>query len=240
MLLVWTSGLGLVGKLPLRILWMVRRSAINWPAPGAAVTMVPGVTDGGGSGLSVRKSGWICASLEVGVVVLLRRGISLNEVAGEWLRERCRECGGWRSKGNPGEGDLLPVGLAGIVSRNLVGTGLEVEEFMTVCLACGSTAEVSHESNASSDVISLSPVPESNDGDLYDIFPDINLVFDEIGRTTWVREARSASRASEPARLRPRVGADSTGSKAGNAVESLPLDEGEVNGRDVSCISDEL
>jgi hypothetical protein len=108
---------------------------------------------------------------------------------------------------------------------------------MTVCLDCGSTAEVSHESNPSSNAISLSPVPESNDGDLYDILLDINLDFDEIGRTTWVREARNASRASEPARLRPLLGEES---RTGKLTDSLPLDEGAVQGGDFCCISDML
>ena len=61
-----TSGLGLDGRLPLLIRWIDRilcRSDITWPAPGAAVTIVPGVAAGGGVGESVRNSGWMCASL---------------------------------------------------------------------------------------------------------------------------------------------------------------------------------
>ena len=57
------KGLGLLGALPLRIL-RIMRSFISKPAklPGAAVTVVPGVADGGGVGEELRKSGWICFS----------------------------------------------------------------------------------------------------------------------------------------------------------------------------------
>jgi hypothetical protein len=66
--------IGLEGRLPLlnRIDRILARSEISWPAPGAAVTIVPGVAAGGGVGESVLKRGWICASLELsaGLVVL--------------------------------------------------------------------------------------------------------------------------------------------------------------------------
>ena len=56
MLALCISGLGLAGSDPLlnrlRLLMdrMLARSEITWPAPGAAVTTVPGVAAGGGVG----------------------------------------------------------------------------------------------------------------------------------------------------------------------------------------------
>lgn len=77
---------GVLGRLPLLIRFSDRilaRSEITCPAPGAAVTIVPGVAAGGGATESVRKSGWMCASfaLSVGLVVLVL-GISLKLFAG--------------------------------------------------------------------------------------------------------------------------------------------------------------
>lgn len=59
--LEWANGLELAGILPdlLRIRLRLFLSRISWPAFGAAVTMVPGVIAGGGSGLSVRNKGWM-------------------------------------------------------------------------------------------------------------------------------------------------------------------------------------
>jgi hypothetical protein len=64
-LLCRLSGLGAVGRLPLRILdsdRMLWRSEMTCPAFGAAVTTVFGVTTGGGIGESDRNSGWMCDS----------------------------------------------------------------------------------------------------------------------------------------------------------------------------------
>jgi hypothetical protein len=45
-------------------IWLRVRSLIRRPAkePGAAVTIVPGVADGGGVGEDDRKSGWMWSS----------------------------------------------------------------------------------------------------------------------------------------------------------------------------------
>lgn len=53
---------GLDGRLPLLILLndlILDRSDITIPAPGAAVTTVPGVAAGGGVGESVLNRGWM-------------------------------------------------------------------------------------------------------------------------------------------------------------------------------------
>jgi len=85
MLALCTNALGLAGSDPLlrrlRLLIerMLARSEMTWPAPGAAVTIVPGVAAGGGMGESVLKSGWICDSFDsVGEIFLERRGSRID------------------------------------------------------------------------------------------------------------------------------------------------------------------
>ena len=61
------KGLGLDGRLPDRIRFSVR-SLISRPAPGAAVTLVFVDALGGGVGLLLRNSGWMCSSLIEGAL----------------------------------------------------------------------------------------------------------------------------------------------------------------------------
>ena len=110
------------------------RSEMTVPAPGAAVTMVPGVAVGA-NGESVRKSGWICDSGESSSGVVVRDRVGLTVLLkplgaeGEKLRLRFRCCielcavlGCILSSG-PGDGLREVVGEAGMVSKNLGGVG---------------------------------------------------------------------------------------------------------------------
>ena len=56
--------------------------------PGAAVTIVPGVADGGGVSELVRKRGWMCSSLAVGLTGLLADAERLRTMKGRESDER--------------------------------------------------------------------------------------------------------------------------------------------------------
>lgn len=121
--------------------------------------------------------------------------------AGLKLRLRLLRRGGSRSSGVPGLGLRLVVGLAGIVSRNRPGVAGD-DDSSTVWRCCGSTDEVSHESKLSPTPRSAEPPDsmDSRDGArrlrwlrwllwLRRLrLPDSNLVFDEMGRTTFVND----------------------------------------------------
>lgn len=119
--------------------------------------------------------------------------------AGLKLRLRLFKRGGSNSSGVPGLGLRLVVGLAGIVSRNRPGVAGD-DDSSTVCRFCGSTDEVSHESKLSPTPRSPEPLDsmDSRDGARRWLrrllwlrrlrLPDNNLVFDEIGRTTFVTD----------------------------------------------------
>lgn len=152
------SGLDTAGRLPLRIrlrLRMLCRSEMTRPACGAAITIVPGLATGAGSGESDRKSGWMCDSLAEGCCVKERlggAGSAVREAAGLKLRLR-REIRRGASRSNsggiPGLGLRLVVGDAGMVSRKRLPETGDVDS-STVWRHCGSTLEVSHESKLSS------------------------------------------------------------------------------------------
>lgn len=127
-----------------------------------------------------------------------------------------------------------------MVSRKRGGTGdgfVEpgVEEFMTVCRLCGSTALVSQLSNPSS-TISLSPVPESRDAGRRYFCPCVmRRVFEDMGRTTCVMEDLREAIVSEPDRLR----LDQVEVRESSVVDSFPSDvRGAMCGK-VLCISDD-
>lgn len=119
--------------------------------------------------------------------------------AGLKLRLRLLRRGGSRSSGVPGLGLRLVVGLAGIVSRNRPGVAGD-DDSSTVWRFCGSTDEVSHESKLSPTPRSPEPLDsmDSRDGARRWLrwllwlrrlrLPDSSLVFEEIGRTTFVND----------------------------------------------------
>ena len=111
--------------------------------------------------------------------------------AGLKLRLLLLARGGSRSSGVPGLGLLLVVGLAGMVSRKRPSGGEDVSR--TVCLFCGSTADVSQESNPSSVELGASRnVLESSEAGRRDErwLPGNSRVLDDMGRTTFESDDR--------------------------------------------------
>lgn len=164
------SGLDLVGSDPLRSrlkLRMLCRSEMTCPACGAAITTVPGLASGGGVGESDRNNGWMCDSLADVCWVNARCGgfgSCVRVDAGLKLRLRLCPRGGSRSRGVPGLGLRLVVGLAGIVSRNRP-SAIGEKDSRTVWRFCGSTLDVSHESKVSSWALERSRWPmDSKEG----------------------------------------------------------------------------
>lgn len=126
---------------------------IIWLAKGDARMLVPGVAAGGGVGLSVLNSGWMCASLTA--------GLGGRDVSGTILGGGERACasvssessGNGPSRARAGDAGRLP----GIGSKAVPREGADC---MTASLACGSTLLVSHASKPSDwDVLSIEWLP---------------------------------------------------------------------------------
>lgn len=95
------------------------------PALGDAITLVPGVATGGGSGESDLKRGWMCDSqMDPGGVS--DKSSRLRD-AGLKLRLRGRTRGGWKCSGVVGLDARVEVGLAKIASGSyrIVSVGVD-------------------------------------------------------------------------------------------------------------------
>ena len=169
---------------------------------GAAVTIVPAVAEGGGVGLLVRKSGWMCSSDTV-AEYCRNRGESLDaerwrvtgreKLGGKFEVRFVELLGGTGNKNGPsralaGDGERDPgIGARTVVLR-IVG-----EDRCTASRMWGATEDVSQLSKAESSesrcegVLVDSEVLESRYGDC---FWASNWVLDDEGWTAIVSEDR--------------------------------------------------